>query len=345
MSFATQEDVFAVIEKVLPETFSELSSYITDKGPFIRIPYKKAMLDYGSDKPDLRNPLLIKDATEVFQNTEFNAFKGKTVRVINVPNIADQPRSFFDNMGDFAIKELGAKGLAWIKVNDDMTMSGPIAKFIDEESKNKLFEITGSAAADCIFFIAEETKIAEKQAGAVRCELGNRLDLLEKDTLRLCWITDFPMYELGENNKVDFGHNPFSMPQGGLEALNTKDPLEISAYQYDLVCNGYEIASGAVRNHDPEIMVKAFEIAGYSKDVVENKFPALFNAFHYGAPPHAGAAPGIDRIVMILSGETNIRQIVAFPKNGKALDLLMGAPSDVTKEQLREVHVKLDVKE
>ena len=345
MSFATQNDVFEVVETVMNNTFSKLSTWKKDEGAFRRIPYKQAMLDYGSDKPDLRNPLIIKDVTEVFQNVDFNAFKGKTVRIINVPNCSSEPRSFFDNMGEFAVKECGAKGLAWIKVNEDLTMSGPIAKFIDEDAKNKIFEIAGSKVNDCIFFVAEQEKIAAKQAGMVRDEIAKRLDLLEKETYRFCWITDFPMYEETEDGKVEFGHNPFSMPQGGLEALNTQNPLEIFAYQYDLVCNGYEIASGAVRNHNPELMVKAFEIAGYTQDVVESKFPALWNSFHYGAPPHAGAAPGIDRVIMLLSNETNIRQIVPFPKNGKARDLIIGAPSSVTKEQLREIHIKLDLKE
>ncbi|MCL2383741.1 MAG: aspartate--tRNA ligase, partial [Oscillospiraceae bacterium] len=345
MSFATQDDVFKVVETMIGNTFSKLSTWKKDGPEFRRIPFKQAMLDYGTDKPDLRNPLMIKDVSEVFQSTEFNAFKGKTVRVINVSGCSDQPRSFFDNMGDYAIKECGAKGLAWVKVDESMGLIGPIAKFIDEDSKNKIFEITGSKANDCIFFVAEQEKIAAKQAGMVRDELANRLDLFEKEAYRFAWITDFPMFELTDDGKVEFGHNPFSMPQGGLEALNEKEPLEIPAYQYDLVCNGYEIASGAVRNHSPEIMLKAFEVAGYDKEVVEGKFPALWNAFHFGAPPHAGAAPGIDRIIMLLANETNIRQIVAFPKNQKAKDLLMGAPSLVTKEQLREVHLKLDVKE
>jgi len=345
MSFSGQEDVFKVVETVINETFENLSDWKRDKPEFRKIPYKEAMLTYGTDKPDLRNPLVIKDVTELFQNIEFNAFKGKTVRVINVPNTAEQPRSFFDNLGDYAIKELEAKGLAWVKVNPDLTITGPIAKFIDDKSRDELLKITGSKPADSIFFIAENLRVAEKQAGAIRDEIARRLDIIEKETYRFCWITDFPMYELGENGKIEFGHNPFSMPQGGLESLNSKEPLEVLAHQYDLVCNGYEIASGAVRNHSPETMVKAFEVAGYNKETVETRFPALFNAFHYGAPPHAGCAPGIDRIIMLLSHETNIRQIVAFPKNGKARDLLMGAPSSVSKEQLREIHIKLDVKE
>jgi len=345
MSFSGQEDVFNTVQTVINETFEKLSDWKRDKPDYRRIPYKEAMLTYGTDKPDLRNPLVIKDVTEIFQNIEFNAFAGKTVRVINVPNSANQPRSFFDNLGDYAIKELEAKGLAWVKVGENMELSGPVAKFIDEKSKKEMLKITGSKVNDSIFFIAESLKIAEKQAGAIRDEIARRLDLIEKETYRFCWITDFPMYEPGENGKIEFGHNPFSMPQGGIESLNSKEPLEILAHQYDLVCNGYEIASGAVRNHSPETMVKAFELAGYSRETVETRFPALFNAFHYGAPPHAGCAPGIDRIIMLLSHETNIRQIVAFPKNGKARDLLMGAPSSVTKEQLRELHIKLDVKE
>jgi aspartyl-tRNA synthetase len=345
MSFSGQEDVFEVVETVISDTFNNLSNWQKDKPQFRRIPYKEAMQKYGSDKPDLRNPLIINDVTEIFQNIEFNAFKGKTVKVINVPKCGSQPRSFFDNMGEFAVKELGAKGLAWLKVNDDLSLSGPIAKFIDENAKNKMFEITGSKPSDCVFFVAENEKIAIKQSGEVRIELGKRLDLLEKEIYKFCWITDFPMYELNDDGKIEFGHNPFSMPQGGIEALNLKEPLEVLAYQYDLVCNGYEIASGAVRNHDPELMVKAFKIAGYDKEIVEERFPALFNAFHYGAPPHAGCAPGIDRIIMLLSNETNIRQIVAFPKNGKARDLLMGAPAIVTNDQLKEVHIKLDIKE
>ncbi|MCL2341871.1 MAG: aspartate--tRNA ligase [Firmicutes bacterium] len=344
MAFAEQDDVFNVVETVLNDTFGELSKWKKDSPKYKRLPYREAIRDYGTDKPDLRNPLILKDATQIFQSTEFNAFKGKTVKVINVPDIASQPRSFFDGMGDFAVKELGAKGLAWLKVNDDASLSGPIAKFIDDSSKNAMFEITGSKPGDCIFFIAEAEKTAEKQAGVIRDELGKRLDILEKEVYRFCWITDFPMYELNDEGKIEFGHNPFSMPQGGMKSLLEKEPVEILAHQYDLVCNGYEIASGAVRNHNPELMIKAFEIAGYSKEVVESKFPALWNAFHYGPPPHGGCAPGIDRIVMLLADETNIRQVVAFPKNGRARDLLMGAPSGVTKEQLKELHIKIDEK-
>jgi len=243
MAFAEQDDVLTAVEIVIDDTFGKLSNWKKDNAKYRRIPYREAMRDYGTDKPDLRNPLIIKDVTEIFQNTEFNAFKDKTVKVINVPNIAGQPRSFFDNMSDFAIKEVGAKGLAWLKVNDDLSLSGPIAKFIDEKSKNEMFEITGSKPSDCIFFISETERIAEKEAGVIRDELAKRLDLFEKETYRFCWITDFPMYELNDEGKIEFGHNPFSMPQGGMEALLQKKPTEILAHQYDLVCNGCEIAS------------------------------------------------------------------------------------------------------
>ena len=247
-------------------------------------------------------------------------------------------------MTDFAISECGAKGLAWLRVNDDRTFQGPIAKFIDDESREELLKRTSSNAGDAIFFIAEQKGVVETLAGQIRTELGNRLNLLEKDVFKFCWIVDFPMYEI-EEGQIAFSHNPFSMPQGGLEALNTKDPLDILAYQYDIVCNGIELSSGAVRNHDPEIMIKAFEIAGYTKEHIEKKFPALFNAFHYGAPPHAGIAPGVDRMIMLITEEPSIREVIAFPMNSKAQDLLMGAPGEVTDKQLREVHIKVDVKE
>jgi aspartyl-tRNA synthetase len=343
MAFATQEDVFAVVENVLSEIFAEFSSLKVNQ-PFIRIPYKDALLHYGSDKPDLRNPLIIYDATSLFDNTDFNAFKNKTVRIIAVPNCGSQPRSFFDNMVAFAT-ELGAKGMAWIKVNEDLSFTGPIAKFISEDAKNQLIQITESKPESVIFFLADEFKVVTKLAGQARDELGKRLDLLEKDVYKFCWVVDFPMYELNpDTNQIEFSHNPFSMPQGGMDALINKDPLDILAFQYDIVCNGIELSSGAVRNHDPEIMVKAFEIAGYSFDDIQNKFPALFNAFQYGPPPHAGIAPGIDRIVMLITNEPNIREVIAFPMNSKAQDLLMGAPSDVTEKQLREIHIKLDVR-
>lgn len=342
MAFATQEDVFKVIEKVIPVVFKTHTNWDVTKGPFIRIPYAEAMEKYGIDKPDLRNPLIIKDATELFTNTEFNAFKDKTVKVIVVPGGANQGRKFFDSMSEFAVNEAGAKGLAWVKVDEENNLTGGIAKFVTDEIKTEI----GAKAGDCIFFIADEFKNAQKIAGQVRIELGKRLDLIEKNVYKFCWIVDFPMYEYNEDEeKIDFNHNPFSMPQGGLEALNTKDPLDISAYQYDLVCNGYEMASGAVRNHDPETMVKAFEIAGYTEDDVKKKFGALYTAFQYGTPPHAGAAPGLDRMVMLLADSDNIREVIAFPKNKKARDVMMNAPSIVTDKQLEDVHIRVTEQE
>ena len=344
MAFATQEDVFSVIEEVMYNIFTEFSNTKVAQYPFPRIPYLEAMEKYGSDKPDLRNPLIIQDVTNIFEKLDFKAFKNKTVKIINVPNGAENPRSFFEQMTEFAMSECKAKGLAWLKVNEDRTLQGPIAKFIDEKSTEAMLQQIGANAGDALFFIAEQKVLAQKLAGQIRSELGIRLDLLEKDIYRFCWIVDFPMYELSDEGKIDFCHNPFSMPQGGLEALNTKEPLDIMAYQYDIVCNGIELSSGAVRNHDPEIMIKAFEIAGYTKDVIEEKFPALFNAFHYGAPPHAGIAPGVDRIIMMLRDEKNIRDVIAFPMNSKAEDLLMGAPAHVTDKQLEDVHIKVDIK-
>ena len=342
MSFATQEDVFKVIENVVPHTFKKFTNWKVDEGPFIRIPYLEAMEKYGIDKPDLRNPLIIQDVTNIFENTEFNAFKDKTVKIIVVPNGAEQGRKFFDKMTEFATTdEVGAKGLAWTKFEKDGTIQGGIAKFITEEAKSKLKEEYKVKAGDSIFFVADEFHKAQKIAGLVRIELGKRLDLIEKNVYKFCFIVDFPMYELSDEGTIDFSHNPFSMPQGGLETLENKDPLEILAYQFDLVCNGYEMASGAVRNHDPEIMVKAFGIAGYTEEDVKNRFGALYNAFQYGTPPHAGAAPGVDRMVMLIADSTNIREVIAFPKNKKARDLLMGAPSVVTQQQLDDVHIQL----
>ncbi len=338
MSFATQEDVFAVIENVIPKVFKEHSNYEVTEGPFVRIPYREAMEKYGIDKPDLRNPLIIKDATELFSNTEFMAFKDKTIKVIIVPEGAKEPRKFFDQMEEFAKNEADAKGLAWVKVDEDNNLVGGITKFVTDEIKTEI----GAKAGDAIFFIADEFAKAQKIAGLVRIELGKRLDLIEKNIFKFCWIVDFPMYEYNEDEqKIDFSHNPFSMPQGGLEALNTKEPLDILAYQYDLVCNGYELASGAVRNHNPEIMVKAFEIAGYTEEDVKNKFGALYTAFQYGTPPHAGCAPGLDRMIMLIANSDNIREVIAFPKNKKAKDVLMGSPSVVTDEQLKDVHINI----
>ncbi len=336
MAFATQEDVFKVIEDVLPKVFKEHSSWKVDEGPFVRIPYNEAMEKYGIDKPDLRNPLIIKDATELFANTEFNAFKDKTIKVIIVPKGAEQGRKFFDQMGEFAVEELGAKGLAWVKVDEENNLVGGIAKFVTDEIKTEL----GAKIGDAIFFIADEKAQAQKIAGQVRIELGKRLDLLEKDVFKFCWIVDFPMYEYNEEEKkIDFSHNPFSMPQGGLDALSNKEPLDILAYQYDLVCNGYELSSGAVRNHNPETMVKAFEIAGYTEEDVKTKFGALYTAFSYGTPPHAGCAPGLDRMVMLIADSENIREVIAFPKNKKARDVMMDSPNFVTDEQLKDVHI------
>ena len=344
MSFATQEDVFKVIEDVVPYTFEKFTNWKVDKGPFVRIPYKEAMEKYGIDKPDLRNPLIIQDVTKVFENSDFNAFKGKTIKAIVVPNGAEQGRKFFDKMGEFATtEEVGAKGLAWTKFESTGEITGGISKFITPEIKEKLEKEFDFKPNSSIFFIADEFEKAQKIAGLVRIELGKRLDLLEKDVYRFCFIVDFPMYELSDEGTIDFSHNPFSMPQGGLKALENKDPLDILAYQYDLVCNGYEMASGAVRNHNPEIMVKAFEIAGYTEEEVKNRFGALYNAFQYGTPPHAGAAPGLDRMIMLIADSQNIREIIAFPKNKKARDLLMRAPSKVTEQQLKDVHIKLDL--
>ena len=346
MSFATQEDVFKVIEEVVPYTFEKFTNWKVDKGPFMRIPYKEAMEKYGIDKPDLRNPLIIQDVTEVFKDSEFNAFKDKTIKAIIVPNGAEQGRKFFDKMGEFAVTdEVGAKGLAWTKLDNEGNIQGGIAKFITEEIKEKLEKDFGLEKNASIFFIADEFEKAQKIAGLVRIELGKRLDLIEKGVYKFCFIVDFPMYELSDEGTIDFSHNPFSMPQGGLEALENQNPLDILAYQYDLVCNGYEMASGAVRNHDPEIMVKAFEIAGYSEEDVKNRFGALYNAFQYGTPPHAGAAPGIDRMIMLIADSQNIREVIAFPKNKRARDLLMRAPSVVTEQQLKDVHIQLDLDE
>lgn len=346
LSFATQDDVFAVNEKLLETIFSEFSGKKADKAPFVRIPYLEAMDKYGSDKPDLRNPLCMQDASDIFRTCGFKAFagvveKGGVVKTIAVKGCAGQPRKFFDDMVAFA-QSVGAKGLGYISWADGEA-KGPIAKFLSADELNRLKALGGVADGDMMFFIADALKTAQSIGGAVRTELGTRLDLLEKDIFRFCWIVDFPMYELDDEGKVAFSHNPFSMPQGGMDALLNKNPLDVLAYQYDIVCNGTELSSGAVRNHSPELMIKAFEIAGYGKEVVEQKFPALHRAFQYGAPPHAGIAPGVDRIVMLLADEPNIREVIAFPMNQKAEDLLMGAPGEVELKQLRELHIKLNL--
>ena len=343
MAFAEQEDVFEVIEDVMYNTFKKFTNKTVER-EFVRIPYLEAMEKYGSDKPDLRNPLIVQDVTHIFKDLEFNAFKNKTVKIISVPNVKAEPRSFFEGMTDFAIQECKAKGLAWLRVMDDRTLQGPIAKFITDEAREQMLTETNTNAGDALFFIAESKQLAQVLSGQIRTELGKRLNLIDNNVFKFCWIVDFPMYEEMDNGKIDFCHNPFSMPQGGLKALEEQNPLDILAYQYDIVCNGIELSSGAVRNHDPEIMVKAFEIAGYPKKVVEDKFPALFNAFQFGAPPHAGIAPGVDRIIMLLTESETVRNVIAFPMNSKAQDLLMNAPSEVTQKQLDEVHIKIDIK-
>ena len=344
MSFATQEDVFSVMEPVVYNTFLKFSDKKVAEYPFPRIPYREAMLKYGSDKPDLRNPLIITDITDLFANLDFNAFKNKIVRVIATHDVEEQSRSFFEGMTDYAMSECKAKGLAWLRILEDGSLQGPIAKFIPDDVRNAMAERTNSKPGDAYFFIAEQEGIVEKLAGEIRSELGRRLNLIDENIFKFCWIVDFPMFELDDNKKIAFSHNPFSMPQGGLEALMTKNPLDILAYQYDIVCNGIELSSGAVRNHDIEIMKKAFELAGYTQEDIEKRFAALYNAFQFGAPPHAGIAPGVDRMIMLLSGSEGIRDVIAFPMNSKAQDLLMGAPGDVTRAQLEDVHIKLDIK-
>ena len=342
MSYATQEDVFSAIEPVVYNTFNKFSNKKVAEYPFPRIPYKEAMLKYGTDKPDLRNPLFIVDVTEFFQRCTFKPFHGLTVRAIRVHG--HMSKGFHEKMLEFA-KSIGMGGLGYLEVLEDLTFKGPIDKFIPDDMKKELLDLAELKAEDTIFFIADNKAKAENLAGQIRTELGSRLNLIDESMYQFCWIIDFPMYELDDDGKIAFNHNPFSMPQGGMEALNTMNPLDIVAYQYDIVCNGIELSSGAVRNHDPEIMVKAFELAGYSKEHIEEKFPALFNAFKFGAPPHAGIAPGVDRMIMLLTESETIRDVIAFPMNSKAQDLMMGAPGNVTREQLREVHIKLDIKE
>ncbi|WP_106764770.1 aspartate--tRNA ligase [Pseudoruminococcus massiliensis] len=341
MAFAEQDDVFAVAEEVLYETFSKFSDKEVSKPPFRRIPYAEAMITYGTDKPDLRNPLLIKDISDMFVETDFAPFRGKTVRSINVPNAASQSKSWFKKMEEFALS-IGMKGLGYVKVREDLTFDGPIDKFLKEGDREKLIEINDSKAGDVIYFIADSKELAPKLAGQIRTEVAERLSLIDKSRFDLCFITDFPMYEHDEDTgAVIFTHNPFSMPQGGMEALLTKDPCDVLAYQYDIVCNGIELSSGAVRNHDLDIMVKAFEIAGYTEEDLQQKFSSLYRAFKYGAPPHAGMAPGIDRMLMLLTDEENIREVIAFPMNSNAQDVLLGAPNEVTEQQLREIHIKI----
>ena len=341
MSFATQEDVFRVGEEVLTATFEKFApeGASVTKAPYPVISYRQAMLEFGTDKPDLRNPLRIVDVTDFFQECTFKPFHGKTVRAIKVH--ADMSKGFHEKLLKFATS-IGMGGLGYLEVKEDLSYKGPIDKFIPEEKKGEIAEIAGLEAGDTIFFIADKEEKAALYAGQLRTELGERLDLLEKNAYRFCFINDFPMFEYdAEAKKIIFTHNPFSMPQGGLEALNTKDPLDILAYQYDIVCNGVELSSGAVRNHNPHIMRKAFEIAGYGEEDLKAKFGALYTAFAYGAPPHAGMAPGVDRMIMLIAEEETIRDVIAFPLNGNAQDLMMGAPSEVTELQLREVHIKV----
>lgn len=347
MSFATQEDVFAVAEEVLSETFKKFSDKAVSSAPFRRIPFEEAMLTYGTDKPDLRNPLVIKELSDLFVDSDFKPFANKCVRGIRVPNMASQSKSFFKNMEDFAVNEVGMKGLGYFKVEEGedgrkFKYNGPIDKFLNDEQRDELASRCELEIGDVLYFIADSKKNAPKFAGQIRTEVAKRMELIDESRFEMCFIVDFPMYELDEEtNKIIFTHNPFSMPQGGLDALMNKDPLEILAYQYDIVCNGVELSSGAVRNHDLDIMVKAFEIAGYTEEDVASKFGALYNAFKFGAPPHAGMAPGVDRMIMLLLEEESIREVIAFPLNSNAQDLLLGAPTEVTEQQLREVHIKV----
>ncbi len=339
MCFAGQEDVFAVMEEVLTGVFTAFSDKKVDKGPYRRISYRDAMRDYGTDKPDLRNPLIIKDVTDILSGAAPFFTEDKTVKAVAVENFSET-RKFIDALTE-KVKQNGAENMYWFRLDDNGAPVGGISKFVGDRL-DALRERLGIGAGSFVAIVAEKSG-ADKQAGFVRTELGVGLDLLEKDAYRFCWIVDFPMYEYDDEGNLTFCHNPFSMPQGGLEALETKNPLDILAYQYDSVVNGVELSSGAVRNHEPAIMEKAFEIVGYGKDVIEKKFSALYNAFKFGAPPHAGIAPGVDRIVMLLLGEPNIREVIAFPMDRNARDLLMGAPSEVTERQLADVHIKLDL--
>ena len=341
MAFATQEDVFAVAEDVLYDTFTKFGGgKPVSKAPFRRIPFEEAMLKYGTDKPDLRNPLEIVDLTDYFRDVEFKPFQGRPVRGIVAPGCGKQSKSFFEKMLEYAMS-IGMKGLGYLTVLEDGSFKGPIAKFLSDEKKAALTEMLSLKTDDTLFFICDSIKVVNLLAGQIRTALGERMNLIDKDRFEMCFITDFPMYEKNEEGKLDFTHNPFSMPQGEMDALENQDPLTIKAYQYDIVCNGVELSSGAVRNHRPDIMIKAFELAGYTAGEVEKRFGALFRAFHYGAPPHAGMAPGVDRMIMLLKDEENIREVIAFPMNSNAQDMLLGAPNTVSEQQLREVHIKL----
>ncbi len=339
MSFVEQEDIFRPVEQLMTELFTEFGEGREVTSPFPRIPFREAMLKYGSDKPDLRALLELVDITDIFEGSAFKAFAGKHVRALPVPDVSDRPRKFFDQLGDYAVSQ-GAKGLAWVRVGEDGSLTGPIAKFLTEENVAELTKRLSLAAGHAVFFGAGEFDEVSKIMGAVRVEAARRAGHFEENVFRFCWIVDFPMYEKDEETgRIDFSHNPFSMPQGGLEALENQDPLSILAWQYDIVCNGVELSSGAIRNHEPEIMLKAFEIAGYDAETVEREFAGMLRALRFGAPPHGGIAPGVDRIVMLLADEPNIRETIAFPLNGNAQDLMMGAPSELDEARLRELHL------
>ncbi|MFI1157116.1 aspartate--tRNA ligase [Streptomyces sioyaensis] len=341
MSFVEQEDVFRPVEQLMTELFTEFGNGRTVTSPFPRVPFREAMLKYGSDKPDLRAELELVDVSDVFEGSGFKAFAGKHVRALAVPDTGDQPRKFFDQLGDFAVQQ-GAKGLAWVRVGEENALTGPIAKFLTEDDTKALVSALDLRPGHAVFFGAGEFDEVSKIMGAVRVEAAKRAGHFVEDEFRFCWIVDFPMFEKDEDTgKIEFSHNPFSMPQGGLEALETKDPLDILAWQYDIVCNGTELSSGAIRNHEPEVMYKAFSIAGYDKETVEAEFGGMLRAFKFGAPPHGGIAPGVDRIVMLLADEPNIRETIAFPLNGNAQDLLMGAPSEVEEARLKELHLSI----
>ena len=338
MSFATEEDVYEVGERVFYDTFTKFGNKEVSPRPFRRIAYNDAMLMYGSDKPDLRNPLIITELTDIFSNTSFAPFKDTTIRGIKVDKV-EKSNSWYKSMEEY-VKNIGGSGLAYIKVNEDNTFKSSLDKFLTDEERQELTNRLNLKSGNVLFIIADKKNCA-KLAGNFRNKLGNELDLIDKNKYEFCIINDFPFYEEGDEGEIEFSHNPFSMPQGGLKALNEMNPFDIKAYQYDFVCNGYEMASGGVRNHSPEILRKAFEIAGYNEEVVKSKFPSLYTAFNYGAPPHAGMAPGIDRILMLLKDEENIREMVAFPLGANGADAMMGCPNEVFEKQLRETHIKI----